>query len=157
MSWLVGRQRSQTHQISLAGRSPNRARQEFDCVTDQMWFFSRTRPFFTPAGLPKQGHGEAQRGASRPCHQQGPNSDILYPRQVIARLSPCPPILDARRLLAGWAPGHKLFFSTIQNTQRGFTPLVLCWVGSTVLNIYSMFIVRNIEHHPSGTTFFFST
>ena len=27
-------------------------RQEFDCITDQMCFFSRTRPFFTPAGLP---------------------------------------------------------------------------------------------------------
>ena len=40
----------------------------------------------------EEGHGEAQHGASRPCHQQGPNADILYPRQVIARLSPYPPI-----------------------------------------------------------------
>ena len=29
---------------------------------------------------------------SRPCHQQGPNADIPYPRQVIVRLSPYPPI-----------------------------------------------------------------
>ena len=40
----------------------------------------------------EEGHGEAQHGASRPCHQQGPNADILYPRQVTARLSPYPPI-----------------------------------------------------------------
>ena len=40
----------------------------------------------------EEGHGEAQYSASRPCHQQGPHADVLYPRQVIARRSPCPPI-----------------------------------------------------------------
>ena len=36
----------------------------------------------------EEGHGEAQHGASWPCNHQGPNADSLYPRQVIARLSP---------------------------------------------------------------------
>ena len=38
------------------------------------------------------GHEEAQHGASRPCKHQGPNVDIMYPRQVIARRPPYPPI-----------------------------------------------------------------
>ena len=51
------------------------------------------------------GHEEAQHGASRPCNHQGPNADILYPRQVIARLSPYPPTSPAsfRERAAGCA------------------------------------------------------
>jgi hypothetical protein len=33
------------------------------------------------------GHGDAQHGASRPCHREGPNADVLCPRQIIARPS----------------------------------------------------------------------
>ena len=46
LSWPVGCQQSQTHQVSLAGWSPNLAHKEFDCTTDQMWFFSMTPPLF---------------------------------------------------------------------------------------------------------------
>ena len=48
----------------------------------------------------EEGHGEAQHGASRPCSHQGPNADSLYPRQVIARLSPYPPPISPSHVAA---------------------------------------------------------
>ena len=72
----------------------------------------------------EQGHGEAQHGASRPCHQQEPNADILYPRQVIARLSPYPPIgawwIGIRANIIFFLPDvHEWHDGEVKRTQAG--------------------------------------
>ena len=69
----------------------------------------------------EEGHGEAQYGASRPCHQQGPNADILYPRQVVARLSPYPPI--SSYLLSSRTCSRS---NRLRNSKGGF-PMIFPW------------------------------
>ena len=54
--------------------------------------------YFHHEGSPEleEGRGEAQHGASWPCHQQGPNADILYPPWASGRCySPPPPASHA--------------------------------------------------------------
>ena len=115
----MGRQQSRTHQVSLTGQGPNPACQGFDCVTGQMWFFSRTKPFFRRlASLP----GASGRTSSCMTHRRMAAGEVREHRQW-------GPTGTHQLALSGWcwaSQGGKpwaLWFSVRASALIGTAPL----------------------------------